>query len=78
MFKKRIWHAWVDEVVEIGEQIHNRGLVSKLVTYCEDHKRSQSTLYIPQPTAVSYYFKFSDKFKEVGTLDGKKLWERVK
>ena len=76
MFKKKIWHPWVDEIIKIGEQTHNRGLLSKLVAYCEEN--AKNTLYIPNSTGISYYLKFSNKFKQVGMLDGKKLWERIK
>ena len=76
MFKKKMWHPWVDKVIDIGEQTHSSGLLSKLVAYCEENNKK--TLYIPQQTAISYYFKFSGKWEPVGMLDGKKLWERVK
>tara|TARA_R100001015_G_C4427309_1_gene25771 strand:+ start:16 stop:321 length:306 start_codon:yes stop_codon:yes gene_type:complete len=76
MLKDKIWHRWVGEVIEVGEQIHSSGLLNQLVAYCES--KNQTTLYLPKQSSISHYFKFSGKFEEVGMLDGKKLWERIK
>tara|TARA_R100000234_G_C5002213_1_gene180860 strand:+ start:3939 stop:4172 length:234 start_codon:yes stop_codon:yes gene_type:complete len=74
-FKKKMWHPWIDLIVEIGEQVHSKSLLTKLVSYCEDSKKT--TIHLPKQNGLSFYLKHSGKFKLVGMEDGKQLWERV-
>ena len=60
--KKKHWHKWIMDIVEIDETINSRVIIERLCDLSREHGRTRN---IPHQAAVVGFLKLSDCFERI-------------